>query len=177
MQYHPCYGLNNNGWVNSELFEAWLLEHFLQHAVSACPLLLLLDGHSMHYQPQLLCVAKENDVIMLCLPPHTTYEGQPLDCGVFGPLKTHWLHVCHTYLQQNPGQVITRFQFSTLFLQAWSAAVSPANIIAGFHTCGVYPFNPSAICVSAYNSDNEDGTGSSVPTSVPSSSSVDLLCQ
>ena len=171
------YGLSDNGWVNSELFEAWLSEHFLQHAVSARPLLLLLDGHSTHYQPQLLRVAKENDVIMLCLPPHTTHEAQPLDCGVFGPLKTHWSHVCHAYLQQNPGRVITRFQFSTLFSQAWSAAVSPTNTIAGFRKCGVYPFNPSAICVSACNSDYEDGTGSSVPTSVPSSSSNDLLCQ
>ena len=98
---------------------------------------------------------------MLCLPPHTTHEAQPLDCGVFGPLNTHWSHVCHAYLQQNPGPVMTCFQFNTLFSQAWSAAVSPANIIAGFRTCGVYPFNPSAICVSACNSDYEDGTGSS----------------
>ena len=137
-------------------------------------MLLLLDGHSTHYQPQLLRVAKENDVIMLCLPPHTTHEAQPLDCGVFGPLKTHWSHVCHAYLQQNPGRLITRFQFSTLFSQAWSAAVSPANVIAGFRTCGVYPFNPSAICVSACNTDYEDGTGASTPVL---SSSDDLLHQ
>ena len=44
-------GLSQNGWINTELFEAWLSEHFLKHAVSARPLLLLLGGHSMHYQP------------------------------------------------------------------------------------------------------------------------------
>ena len=166
------YGLSDNGWINSELFEAWLSEHFLQHAVSARPLLLLLDGHSTHYQPQLLRLAKESDVVMLCLPPHTTHEAQPLDCGVFGPLKAHWSHACHAYLQQNPGRVITRFQFSSLFSQAWSAAVSPANIIAGFRTCGVYPFNPSAISASAYRPDCRDDTGTSVATPVlPTSSS------
>ena len=39
------YGLSDYGWINTELFEAWMSEHFLQHAVSARPLLLLLDGH------------------------------------------------------------------------------------------------------------------------------------
>ncbi|CAI8043787.1 Tigger transposable element-derived protein 6, partial [Geodia barretti] len=105
------YGLSDNGWINSDLFEAWLCEHFVPHAVSARPLLLILDGHSTHYQPKLLRLAKEHDIIMLCLPPHTTHEAQPLDCGVFGPLKSHWSNVCHSYLQQNPGRVITRFQF------------------------------------------------------------------
>ena len=80
------YGLSSNGWINTELFESWLSEHFLEHAVTARPFLLLLDGHSTHYH---LRIAKQHDVIMLCLPPHTTHESQPLDCGVFGPLKSH----------------------------------------------------------------------------------------
>ena len=168
------YGLSDSGWITSDLFEAWLCEHFIQHAVSARPLLLVLDGHSTHYQPQLLRVAKEFDIIILCLPPHTTHEAQPLDCGVFGPLKSHWANVCHSYLQQNPGRVITRFQFSALFSQAWSLAVTPANITAGFRTCGVYPFNPAAISIPA-NPDKgkEDEPCSSVALS--SSCSQDEL--
>ena len=167
------YGLSDNGWINSELFEAWMSEHFLKHAVSARPLLLVLDGHSTHYQPQVLRLAKENDVVMLCLPPHTTNEAQPLDCGVFGPLKAHWSRVCHAYLQQNPGRVITRFQFSSLFSQAWGAAVSPANIIAGFRTCGIYPFNPSAISASAHHTECRDDMETSGSSLTSSSSSFD----
>ena len=161
------YGLSSNGWINTELFEAWLSEHFLEHAVSARPLLLLLDGHSTHYQPELLRLAKQHDVIMLCLPPHTSHESQPLDCGVFGPLKSHWSNVCHTYLQQHPGRVVTRFQFSALFSKAWSMAVSPVNIIAGFRTCGVYPYNPLAIRVPdvQQTSEVDQGSSSVVPTS------------
>ena len=83
---------------------------------------------------------------MLCLPPHTTHEAQPLDCGVFGPLKSHWSNVCHAYYQNNPGRIIIRFQFSGLFSQG-GVAVSPANVSSGFSTCGIYPFNPSAISV------------------------------
>lgn len=140
-----CYGLSDTGWINTDLFEGWLAEHFLTHAVAARPLLLLLDGHSTHYQPQCVRFAKEHDVIVLCLPPHTTHEAQPLDCGVFAPLKSQWSNVCHTFFQKNPGKCITRFTFSALFAEAWAKAVIPANIIAGFRTCGVYPFSRDAI--------------------------------
>ena len=48
------YGWSVNGWINADLFEAWFIEHFSPNAVSACPLFLLLDGHSTHYQPQVI---------------------------------------------------------------------------------------------------------------------------
>ena len=46
--------------------------------------------------------------------------------------------------------------------------MSPANIIAGFRTCGVYPFNPSAISATPHT-EHEDDTGTSVATSTSSS--------
>jgi len=64
----------------------------------------------------------KNQVLILCLPPHATHATQPLDCGVFSLLKSH-----------------------SLFSQAWLRTVSPSNLIAGFKTCGVYPFNNKAV--------------------------------
>ena len=43
------YGCSDSGWITTELFESWLCNHFLKHAVSDRLLLLLLDGHSTHY--------------------------------------------------------------------------------------------------------------------------------
>ena len=142
------YGLSDKGWITTELFESWLKEHFLEHAVAARPLLLLLDGHSTHFQPQLIRMARQKGVIILCLPPHTTHEAQPLDCGVFSPLKMQWRIVCHQFLQSNPGKVITKFNFNSLFSKAWLNAVTLGNVIGGFKTCGVYPFNSCAIRIS-----------------------------
>ena len=139
------YGLSDSGWIDQELFHGWLAEHFLAHAIGSRPLLLLLDGHSSHFEPKTIRFAKENGVIVFCLPPHTTHEAQPLDCSLFGPLKKHWTSVCHEFYQSNPGKVITKFNFSEIFSKAWMKAVTPETICSGFRRAGVYPYNPNAI--------------------------------
>ena len=96
------YGVSEKGWINTDLFEGWLVEQFIVNAVSGRPLLLLLDGHSTHYQPEVVRFARDHEIIILCLPPHTTHEVQPLDCGVFKPLKAQWTNVCHQYFQKIP---------------------------------------------------------------------------
>ena len=47
----------------------------------------------------------------------------------------------------NPGKIITKFNFTAPFSRAWIQAVIPGNVIPGFKTCGVYPFNPKAVDV------------------------------
>ena len=84
------YGLPNKGWIDSELFELWFEKHFLKYAPPQRPLLLLIDGHSSHYQPSLIRTALLNNVIIFCLPPHTTHLAQPLDKTCFSPLKAAW---------------------------------------------------------------------------------------
>lgn len=131
--------------MDTQLFKGWLTDHFLQFAVSARPLLLLLDGLSSHFQPELIQYAKDHDIIVFCLPPHTTHESQPLDASVFRSLKQHWQDVSHSYMQSNPGKLITKYNFSPLLNQAWSKTMTPSTICSGFRRCGVYPFNPNAI--------------------------------
>ena len=140
------YGLSDSGWITTPLFEGWLTDHFLTHAVPGRPLLLLLDGHSTHYQPEVVRFAKEKNIIMLCLPPHTTHEAQPLDCSVFSALKSRWRTVCHKFIRSNPHKTITKFNF----------AVTPANVMAGFKVCGVYPFDRSAIKIHPKPVDKKD---------------------
>lgn len=64
------YGLSEKGWIDTELFELWLDHHFLHYAPPARP--LLLDSHSSHHQPTVVRKAAANDIILFCLPPHTT---------------------------------------------------------------------------------------------------------
>ena len=66
---------------------------------------------------------------------------QPLDVSFFGPIKKHWSKVCHSYMTNNPGKVVTKFQFCSLLNKAWFKAINPATIILGFRKVGVCPFN------------------------------------
>ena len=111
------YGLSANGWINTNLFEAWFIEHFIPNAVSSCPLFLLLGGHSTHYQLQVIKFAMEHQCIILCQPPHTTHETQQLDVGIFALLKVQWGRVCHNFYQKNPGKIINKFNLTSCFLR------------------------------------------------------------
>ena len=138
------YGMSGKGWTDHQLFLYWF-KHFLKHANPTRPLLLLLDGHLSHFELSSIKMAAENQVSILCLPPHTTHESQPLDSSVFGPLKKNWTEICHDFQQQNPGAVITKYNFSKLFAQAWLKSLSAQNLISGFKKCGIYPFDRAAI--------------------------------
>ncbi len=155
------YGMSDSGWMDQELFATWFSNHFLQHAVTSRPLLLMLDGHSSHYTLDLIQSAKDNDVVIFCLPPHTTADSQPLDTSCFGPLKAYWSEACRKYMFKNPGRVVSKFQFSQLFSGAWSKGMSISNITMGFRNTGIYPFSRDALLKKlptseVFHSDGED---------------------
>ena len=98
------YGLSlGSGWIDTELFRDWFDWHFLQYAPAGCPL-LLLDGHSTHYQPEVVCLAASKGVIMFVLLPHTTHVAQPLNVTCFHSLKTYWDRECNNYIAANLGR-------------------------------------------------------------------------
>ncbi len=139
------YGLSHNGWIDSEIFEEWFEKHFLTHVPPTRPLLLLLDGHSSHYQPSFVRKAAKSGIIVFCLPPHTSHLTQPLDRTCFSPLKSAWHQECHLFMSMNPGKVVNRYNFTELFANAWIRAMNLNNVIAGFKCTGICPFDRFAI--------------------------------
>ena len=107
--------------------------------------MLLVDGHSSHYEPETIQAAADAEVVMFCLPPYSTHVAQPLDVIFFWRLKVYSSEAYHKYVQENPGHVVTKYSFSPLFAEAWYKAICPANFVAGFVKVGVYPFNPESI--------------------------------
>jgi len=63
------YGMSEWGWTDQELFLFWL-KHFLNYANPGHPLLLLLDGHSFHFELGTIELAKEKDAVIWCLHMH-----------------------------------------------------------------------------------------------------------
>ena len=66
-------------------------------------------------------------VHLLCLPAHTTHILQPLDVGVFKSFKSNFSKVCHRYLIERPGQVITSAAIASLVHGAWFNSFTPVN--------------------------------------------------
>ena len=73
------YGLSKDSWIDGELFALWFSQLFLRYAPQARSLLLLMDRHSSHFNPSVVCRAAEEQVVLFCFTPHTTHLTQPLD--------------------------------------------------------------------------------------------------
>ena len=86
--------LSSKCWIDWDLFDQWF-DHFLCYATSARPLILMLDGYSLHHCLSTIHRASENEVILLALPPNTIHLTQPSDKGIHRPLKVEWRKACH----------------------------------------------------------------------------------
>ena len=134
-----------SGYINKELFLVWL-NHFIEKVRPSKQnkVLLLLDGHSSHTKNvQALDLARENGVILLALPGHTTHRLQPLDVTFFKPLSSYYISEIETWLRrpENIGKCVTQFHVAQLFGKAYGKAATVATAVSGFASSGVWPIN------------------------------------
>ena len=109
------------------------------------PTLVLFDGHRPHISLTLTKWAKAHNVILFVLPPHTSHLTQPLDVGVFGPFKAIYNKECQTYMKNNPGLTITKYQVAELTSRPYMKSLTPENLTAAFRKTGIYPFDSQVI--------------------------------
>lgn len=132
-----------SGWIQSYIFTNWL-QHFISHVKpsEADPVLLILDGHYSHTRNvDLINLARQNHVIILSLPPHSTHKMQPLDLAFMGPLKTYYSQEIENWLRNNPGRVVTSYQVCELLGKAYVRCATAEIAINGFRKSGIFPFN------------------------------------
>lgn len=137
---------HESGWMTGEVFLKWL-QHFINYvkASKEDKVLLIVDGHSSHKYVEVLKLAKENGVFLLCLPPHCTHRLQPLDVSFYGPMKTYYYQEVSRWLKTHPGRIVTQYQISELFANAYGKAACVANAKSGFSKTGLWPINPNVI--------------------------------
>ena len=132
------------GWITAELYLKWF-KFFLEHIPPARPVLLIQDGCSSHISIELIELAKENDVHLLCLPSHTAHVLQPLDVGVFSSFKHHIGLTLNMLLRSSEGRVPTSEDIPAILSEAWPKSMTPVNLMSGFRKSGIHPLNPSYI--------------------------------
>jgi len=113
-----------NGWIDSSLFVKWM-SHLIAFAkpTQNKKILLIVDGHSSHKSLEAIEMARQNGIVMLCLPPHTTHRMQPLDKVFFGPLKVNYNRECDKWMVTNAGRRISQYEQASLFSAAYLVAL------------------------------------------------------
>jgi len=72
---------SENGWTTNERGLEWI-QHFDKYTKPHSTgqyRLLILDGHESHHSTNFKLFCKENDIITLCMPPHSSHILQPLN--------------------------------------------------------------------------------------------------
>ena len=82
---------------------------------------------------------------LFCFPSHTTAVLQPLDVGVYGPLKKQWKKILKKYKLQTRARNDNRTVFPSLIGQVWSTSFTKQQLQSGFRATELCPLNRQAI--------------------------------
>lgn len=138
------YKMSESGWMNEHLFLEWL-KHFVANTYSSKehPTLLLMDNHSSHTSLSSYNFCKENGIVVVSFPPHTSHRLQPLDLTFFGPLKNAYNRECALFLKNNGFQRINKEDVPGLLKVAYEKVAGVSKAVSGFQKAGIYPFDDS----------------------------------
>ena len=88
----------------------------------------------------LIRTACDSNVIILCLPANTTHLLQPLDIGVFGPLKTVWRSILNRYKLETRGEMVSEEIFPSPVAQLSDISFESDHCKGFFCRTGLVPF-------------------------------------
>ena len=132
-----------SGWMTEENFLQYM-QHFVKYAKPSAesPIVLLLDNHQSHTSIEVIDYAKENNITLLSFPQaHCSHRLQPLDVGVYGPFKAYYNQAADNWMRENPAQPMTIHVIPKLVAYALPKAMTPSNILSGFRSTGIFPFD------------------------------------
>ena len=141
------YAIQDSGFMDTELFLKWFEDTFVHYArpTPERPVLLLLDSHISHCSIQVIESARNNNVTLLALPPHTNHICQPLDVVVYKSLKTR-LSKAVKFGQALRGDLwIPKYNVARVIKKPFEDSMTISNIKSGIRKTGIYPFNPNGI--------------------------------
>ena len=138
--FDPNCGLaySASGWIERSIYH-----EILKHLIDILPApetrgykLLIVDGHESHislYAAQ-LAIANKLDIVLM--PSHTSHLVQPLDVGVFGPLK---MLSSAAMTKHSVSHLILPHDVPMIINDAYHRSFTRENIMSAFQKTGLSP--------------------------------------
>lgn len=138
------YDSTPSGWSNTNCFRKWFNGVFLPDTEPQDRSLwriLFLDGHKTYVTIDIMFTAWFNKVQLIYLPSHSSHISQPLDVGVFSPLKTYFHQQTRGFANFSTTAPMQKQRFIQAYQKASEKAFSKRNLRSGFRKAGIWPTN------------------------------------
>ncbi|EED13550.1 transposon, putative [Talaromyces stipitatus ATCC 10500] len=139
--------ISDNGWTTDKIGLEWLKTHFIPLTNGRAMgnyRMLILDGHGSHLTAEFDRTCTENNIIPVCMPPHSSHLLQPLDVGCFAVLKRHYGQLVEQRMRLGFNH-IDKLDFLTAFPKARTMAYKAQTVRNSFTATGLVPFNPDRV--------------------------------
>ena len=139
--------LSDSGWTTDALGLKWLRKVFDPHSNKirqSAYRLLIMDGYKSYETPGFDAACKELNIIPIYMPPHSSHLLQPLDVGLFSPLKRAYTKGLENTFRLGINH-IDKMEFLAIYKRVRPQIFTKSNILGAFKGAGLYPLNPTAV--------------------------------
>lgn len=133
------FSYNSKGWTSNQHSLEWLqccFDSATQVKTENQFRILICDGYNSHISGNFVEHCMNNRIHLMILPPHSSHLTQPLDVGVFGPLKRILASKLEPLLRTGVAR-IQKPEFASGFIKAHEQAFRESNILGGFCGTGI----------------------------------------
>lgn len=129
---------HDSSWLDEDVIVDWMCR-VIQPYTQNKPCVLLLDNSKVHKTEKVLHAARQLNALLVYVPKYATGTTQPLDVGVFGPVKKQMIaaidEIRYSSIQHIAKQPVSLEQFYV----AWHQRTRDDNINAFIKAINVKP--------------------------------------
>jgi len=138
------FASSNNNWTNDKL-GVEIIKPFETHTSSnGHPGLHIFDGDQLHLSIELYQYVLAHNIILFWFPTHSTHLLQPLDVGLFRPLKHYYGTTADQHMPDTWSGIV-KGTFCGFYSAACTATYTVNNIKGAIHKIDIFPFMSDSV--------------------------------
>ena len=141
------WACNSKGWTCNAIGEEWIrgcFEPSTRNKANGATRLLIADGHGSHVTAPFIRFCIDHDIIVLLLPLHSSHLTQPLDVGIFSPLKQKMAQQLDCILRYGVSN-LKKFKWANSYRIARPVGMTASNIESAWSGAGLFPYMPQKV--------------------------------